>query len=178
MHVTRRVVGAAAAMVLFASAALAGDQKRPVQTVSSVDLSRYAGTWYEIARYPNRFQKQCTGNVTATYELRDDGNVTVVNSCKTEDGETDTATGKAKIVDSRTNARLKVSFFGPFYGDYWIINLGPNYEYAVVGTPDRDYLWILSRTPQIDEALYDVLLQRIAAQGFDTARIVKTPQGI
>lgn len=178
MHGTRRVVGAAAAMILLASAALAGDEKRPVQTVSSVDLGRYAGTWYEIARYPNRFQKQCTGNVTATYEIRDDGNVTVVNSCKTEDGETDTANGKAKIVDSRTNARLKVSFFGPFYGDYWIINLGPNYEYAVVGTPDRNYLWILSRTPQMDDALYDVLLQRIAAQGFDTARIVKTPQGI
>jgi apolipoprotein D and lipocalin family protein len=175
---TMRAIAAAVAALFLASVALADDEKRPVQTVSSVDLSRYTGTWYEIARYPNRFQKQCTGNVTASYELRDDGNVTVVNSCKTEDGETDTAKGKAKIVDSRTNARLKVSFFGPFYGDYWIINLGPNYEYAVVGTPDRNYLWILSRTPQMDEALYDVLLQRVAAQGFDTARIVKTPQGI
>jgi apolipoprotein D and lipocalin family protein len=175
---TMRAIAAAVAALFLASVALADDEKRPVQTVSSVELSRYTGTWYEIARYPNRFQKQCTGNVTATYELRDDGNVTVVNSCKTEDGETDIAKGKAKIVDSRTNARLKVSFFGPFYGDYWIINLGPNYEYAVVGTPDRNYLWILSRTPQMDEALYDVLLQRVAAQGFDTARIVKTPQGI
>ena len=175
---TMRAIAAAVAALFLASVALADDEKRPVQTVSSVDLSRYVGTWYEIARYPNRFQNRCAGNVSANYEIREDGNITVVNSCKEENGEINTATGKAKIVDSRTNARLKVSFFGPFYGDYWIINLGPNYEYAVVGTPDRNYLWILSRTPQMDDGLYDLLLQRIAAQGFDTARIVKTPQGI
>ena len=174
----KRIIAAVAAVLLPAGGALAGDEKRPVQTVSSVDLSRYVGTWYEIARYPNRFQNRCAGNVSANYEIREDGNITVVNSCKEENGEINTAKGKAKIVDSRTNARLKVSFFGPFYGDYWIINLGPNYEYAVVGTPDRNYLWILSRTPQMDDGLYDLLLQRIAAQGFDTARIVKTPQGI
>ena len=171
-------------------------EKQPLQTVNTVDLARYAGTWYEIARYPNRFQRDCAGDVTALYEVRPDGSVRFTSSYGlTEASPTcfnafvdDTMDRRltsvgtlmphasAKVVDRTTNAKLKVTFFWPFSGDYWIINLGPNYEYAVVGEPGRDYLWILSRTPQMDEATYNVLLERIARQGYDPGRLVKTPQ--
>jgi apolipoprotein D and lipocalin family protein len=146
------------------------------QVVSSVDLARYAGRWYEIARLPNSFQKKCAGGVTANYELRPDGKVTVINECRKASGEITRAKGTAKIADKKTNAKLKVTFFWPFYGDYWILDLGRNYEYAVVGEPKRRYLWILSRTPQIDDALYQELLAKMATQGFDTGRMIKTLQ--
>ncbi|MER3427442.1 MAG: hypothetical protein C4334_04955 [Pyrinomonas sp.] len=146
------------------------------QVVSRVDLDRYVGTWYEIARYPNRFQRQCVGDTTATYELRPDGKIRVTNRCRKRDGKFDTAKGTARVVDKRTNAKLKVTFFWPFSGDYWIIDLDPDYRYAVVGAPSRKYLWILSRTPQLDEATYRRILERVAAQGFDVERLVKTPQ--
>jgi apolipoprotein D and lipocalin family protein len=162
-----------AALIL---AACGGEKPAPMQVVSSVDLNRYAGTWYEVARYPNRFQRDCVGDVTATYELAKDGKVRVLNACREENGDLKTAEGTARVVDPETNARLEVTFFWPFSGDYWIINLGPNYEYAVVGEPSREYLWILSRTPRMDEATYDVLLQRIARQGYDTSKLVRTPQ--
>lgn len=154
----------------------AGPEKPPLQTVNSVDLARYAGTWYEIARYPNRFQRDCAGDVTAVYEVKSDGSVRVTNSCAEADGTMKSATASAKVVDRETNAKLKVTFFWPFSGDYWILNLGPNYEYAVVGEPGRDYLWILSRTPQMDEATYTVLTERIARQGYDPSRLIRTPQ--
>lgn len=134
------------------------------------------GQWYEIARLPNRFEKKCADSVTATYTLRPDGKIKVVNRCRKATGEFTTANGKAKIVDQETNAKLKVTFFWPFYGHYWILDLGPNYEYAVVGDPSRNYLWILSRTPQIDEALYQQLLAKMAARGFQTGRMIRTTQ--
>jgi apolipoprotein D and lipocalin family protein len=174
-----RVITAVLAAVLpFAMWVVAcGGEKTPsLQVVSSVDLGRYMGTWYEIARYPNRFQRDCAGDVMATYELREDGKVRVVNACREADGEAKTSEGTARVVDPKTNARLKVTFFWPFSGDYWIINLGPNYEYAVVGEPSREYLWILSRTPRMDDATYGVLLERIAKQGYDTSKLVRTPQ--
>jgi apolipoprotein D and lipocalin family protein len=146
------------------------------QIVPSVDLARYAGRWYEIARLPNSFQKKCAGGVTATYELRPDGKVTVINECRKASGEITRAKGTAKVADKQSNAKLKVTFFWPFYGDYWILDLGSNYEYAVVGEPKRSYLWILSRTPQIDDALYQGLLAKMANQGFDTSRMIKTQQ--
>ncbi|MEP6911807.1 MAG: lipocalin family protein, partial [bacterium] len=139
-----------------------------LEVVNSVDLARYAGRWYEIARLPNRFEKKCADSVTATYTLRTDGKIEVVNRCRKSSGEYTTAKGKAKIVDKQTNAKLKVTFFWPFYGDYWILDLGPNYEYAVVGDPSREYLWILSRTPRIPESLYQQLLAKMAARGFKT----------
>ena len=150
---------------------------RPLETVPSVDLARYAGTWYEIASYPQRFQKGCTGT-TATYTLRDDGKVEVLNRCARDslNGRVTVAKGKAKVVDTRTHAKLKVSFFWPFWGDYWIIDLGRDYEYAVVGHPKRKYLWILSRTPVMDETVYDGILDRLRAQGYDTKRLVRTLQ--
>ncbi len=141
------------------------------ETVPKVDLSRYMGTWYEIARYPNNFQQECRES-TATYTLREDGRVAVVNRCSTNSGNKE-ARGTAKVVDHTTNAKLKVSFFWPFYGDYWILNLGDDYDYAVVGTPDRKYLWILSRTPEMEATLYETLLAKIQAQGFEPGRLLK-----
>ena len=152
----------------------AGSRKDELPVVPAVDLSRYVGQWYEIARLPNRFQKKCAGSVTANYTLRADGNIQVVNRCRKASGEFTNAKGKAKVVDKKTNAKLKVTFFWPFYGKYWILDLGPNYEYAVVGEPGRNYLWILSRTPQIDEALYQQLLAKMQARGFDTTRMIRT----
>jgi apolipoprotein D and lipocalin family protein len=141
------------------------------ETVPKVDLSRYMGTWYEIARYPNNFQKECRES-TASYTLREDGRVAVVNRCRSNAG-TKEARATAKVVDHTTNAKLKVSFFWPFYGDYWILDLGADYDYAVVGTPDRKYLWILSRTPEMEASLYNNLLVKILSQGFEPARLLK-----
>lgn len=160
--------------VAGAARALVRDDKP--QVVPRVELDRYVGTWYEIARYPNRFQRQCVADTTATYELRPDGKIRVINRCRKGDGKIDTAKGTARVVDKQTNAKLKVTFFWPFSGDYWIIDLDPDYRYAVVGAPSRKYLWILSRTPQLDEATYRRILERVAAQGFDVNRLVKTPQ--
>ena len=151
-------------------------KKDELRVVDSVDLSRYVGTWYEIARLPNSFQKKCADSVTANYTLRADGKVGVVNRCRKPSGDYTTAKGKAKIVDKQTNAKLKVTFFWPFYGDYWILDLGQNYEYAVVGDPSRKYLWILSRTPRMDEALYQELLSKMAARGFKTEMMIRTVQ--
>ena len=147
-----------------------------LEVVNSVDLIRYAGRWFEIARLPNRFEKKCADSVTATYTLRTDGKIEVVNRCRKSSGEYTTAKGKAKIVDKQTNAKLKVTFFWPFYGDYWILDLGLNYEYAVVGDPSREYLWILSRSPRIEESLYQQLLAKMAARGFKTERMIRTSQ--
>jgi apolipoprotein D and lipocalin family protein len=154
-----------------------GDKtKSELEVVSTVDVSRYVGRWYEIARLPNRFEKKCADSVTATYALQPNGKIEVVNRCRKSSGEYTTAKGKAKIVDKKTNAKLKVTFFWPFYGDYWILDLGANYEYAVVGDPSREYLWILSRTPRIDEALYQQLLEKMRARGFKTESMIRTPQ--
>jgi apolipoprotein D and lipocalin family protein len=149
----------------------------PLKTVERVELGRYLGTWYEIASFPQRFQRGCTAT-TATYALRDDGQIDVLNRCRKEspDGEVASARGLARMVDRATNARLEVSFFRPFWGDYWIIDLGPDYEYAVVGHPNRDYLWILSRTPAMSEATLQGILARLQAQGYETARLVRTLQ--
>lgn len=149
----------------------------PLEVVPRVDLQRYLGTWYEIATIPQRFQKGCVG-VTAHYSLRPNGSIDVVNVCRKEtlDAIPRSIRGKAWIVDKTTNAKLKVRFFWPFAGDYWIIELDKDYQWAVVGHPDRTYYWILSRTPQMDLALYDELIRRAAAKGYDTSRIKKTLQ--
>jgi apolipoprotein D and lipocalin family protein len=166
------ILSVIATMILAGMAGVKG--KSELEVVDTVDLSRYAGRWYEIARLPNRFQKKCVDSVSATYTLRSDGKVDVVNRCRKANGEYTTAKGKAKVVDKKTNAKLKVTFFWPFYGDYWILDLGPDYEYAVVGAPNRDYLWILSRTPEIDNQLYERLLAKMATRGFETQRMIRT----
>ncbi len=149
----------------------------PLEVVPSVDLKRYAGQWYEISRFPHRFQEGCVGS-RAMYTLRDERKMTVLNECYegSFSGTPRSAKGTAKVADKQTNAKLKVSFFWPFYGDYWIIELGKEYEYAVVGHPDRTYLWVLSRTKTMDEALYQDILGRLAEKGYDVTRLIKTQQ--
>jgi apolipoprotein D and lipocalin family protein len=148
-----------------------------LETVQHVDIARYMGIWYEIAKLPQGFEKGLVG-ITATYELLPSGKVRVLNQGHQNDlgGRARTAKGTAKVVDPRTNAKLKVTFFWPFYGDYWIIELGRDYEYVVVGEPSRRYLWILSRAPLMDEDVYQGLLRRAGEKGFDISRIERTPQ--
>jgi len=183
MSVPRSIV--ALALLLASATACASRQSTtereslpPLQTVERVELPRYLGTWYEIASFPQRFQEGCTAT-TATYSLRDDGQIDVLNRCRKGglDGELDEAKGRARVVDETTNAKLEVSFFRPFWGDYWIIDLDPEgYEYAVVGHPGRDYLWIQSREPQLAPAVYEGILARLREQRYDTSRLVKTLQ--
>jgi apolipoprotein D and lipocalin family protein len=148
-----------------------------LETVESVDLERYLGTWYEIASYPAWFQRNCTAT-TAEYRRREDGLIGVVNSCRKGalDGKLKRAAGKARVVDAASNAKLKVSFFWPFWGDYWIIELDEDYRWAVVGEPKRKYLWILSRTPVLDEAEFDAIVAGLPAKGYDPARLQRTLQ--
>ena len=147
-------------------------QQNPPTTVKYVDLKKYAGLWYEIAKIPNSFQDQCVKGTTAKYILKDDGEFTVLNSCIDEDGKIDEADGVARIVDNKTNAKLEVSFvsfFGwrPFWGDYWIIGLDEDYKWAIVGTPNRKYGWVLSRTPQLSKKTMDEIFKILKDQGYN-----------
>jgi apolipoprotein D and lipocalin family protein len=163
----------AAASALLCSCSLTTQSLPPLEVVPRVEPSRYTGTWYEIARYPNSFQKGCIHS-SAVYKLGSDGSISVINSCLKK-GVMKTAKGKARIVDPITNAKLKVSFFWPFSGDYWIIDLGEDYDYAVVSEPRRKYLWILARSPQMDDSLYAQILSRLREKGFDTGILEKNP---
>jgi apolipoprotein D and lipocalin family protein len=154
----------------------------PVRTVPFVDLDRYAGDWFEIARFPNRFQRQCVGDVRATYARRSDGRLDVVNRCRTADGDSE-ARGVARIVDEHTSAKLKVRFAPAWlsvlpivWGDYWIIGLAPDYSWAVVGDPGRKYLWILARTSQLGDTSIAAARAAAVDSGFDVGRLVATPQ--
>ncbi len=166
---------ATALYFLFASALVVpscgGNQANAPVPVASVDLSRYMGKWYEIAKIPNRFQKKCAGNTTAEYTLRADGTVQVVNSCLDQEGKQVIAKGIGKVTDPLTNARLKVSFvsfFGMhfFWGDYWILGLDKNYRYAVVGVPSREYGWILGRKPELSSAEWTAVEAILRNQGY------------
>jgi apolipoprotein D and lipocalin family protein len=143
-----------------------------LEVVPHVELEKYLGKWYEIAHLPARFQEGCT-NTTATYTLSEDGNISVLNEC-IKNGKVKQAKGKAKVVDKNTGAKLKVSFFWPFSADYWIIDLGKDYHYAIVGTPNRKYLWVLSRTPQMDDKLYSRLIESVKSKGFDVSNLIRT----
>jgi apolipoprotein D and lipocalin family protein len=148
----------------------------PLETVRHVDLSRYVGRWFEIARYPNSFERKCDRDVTAEYSIRENGNIRVINACVNRTGRIERSEGTAKVVDASTNAKLKVTFFWPFYGKYWIIGLSDEYEYAVVGEPSRQYLWILSRAPVMPDAVYQRILHQIAASGYEPQKLAKTTQ--
>jgi len=141
-----------------------------------VELNRYVGKWYEIARYPKRFEHECDRDVTAEYSIREDGRIRVLNSCVTVAGRQKRAVGTAIVVDKTTCAKLKVTFFWPFYGKYWIIELGENYEYAVVGEPSHNYLWSLSRSPQLSEVRYQQILNSLNVNGDESSKLVKTRQ--
>ena len=146
-----------------------------------MDIDRYSGLWYEVARVPNRFQDHCVRNVTAVYVPRDDGQINVINRCVKEDGSEDKSEGLARIEDTTSNAYLKVSFFSvlgwrPVWGDYMVVGLGDEYEYALVGVPDRNYGWILSRDPQLSESEAEELLSQMLEKGYEPGSFVLTPQ--
>jgi apolipoprotein D and lipocalin family protein len=139
-----------------------------------VDLSRYAGKWYELARYENRFERGCR-EATAEYVLRDDGLVDVINSCETAKGERKTSRGRAKIVPDSADAKLKLSFCGPFYmGDYWVLDHDDDYQWAIVGEPSGCYLWILHREATPEPSLVSSLRQRAGALGYDLRKLRRT----
>lgn len=162
-------------LILACAPALAAADAAPLPTVAQVDLARYAGAWYEIALLPNRFQRQCVADTQARYRL-DGERVEVLNRCRRADGSVEDIKGHAKVVQGSGNARLRVSFFWPFYGDYWVLALDPDYRHVLVGAPSRKYAWVLSRTPQLDDAALQALLDRAAELGFDKAAFRRTPQ--
>ncbi len=178
---TRKTITIFVILSIFLTAAGCANMSKqtslPLQVVPYVDLNLYTGVWYEIARYPNSFQEGCVGS-KATYSVRDDGKISVLNECydKSFEGKLKIAKGKAWVVDAQTNAKLKVSFFLFFAGDYWIIDLGKNYEYAVIGHPKRTYLWILSRTKEMDSEVYEAIVSRLGHKDYDTSMLIKTPQ--
>jgi apolipoprotein D and lipocalin family protein len=155
-----------------------------LQAVTSVDLERYMGVWYEIARLPNPFQDDCAGEVTATYTLLGENEIQVVNRCRGEEGKVNEVEGRARRASpAGPAAKLEVRFapaflsFLPFvWGKYWIIDLDKDYRYAVVGEPDREFLWILSRTPDLPDATMQEILARVRAQGYDLSGLIRTRQ--
>ena len=146
-------------------------------TVKALDLNRYLGTWYEIARFPHSFEKNLVG-VTATYSLRDDGLIKVLNEGykNTLNGERSKAVGKAKIPNKLEPGKLKVSFFWIFYADYFVLELDENYQYVMIGSSSDKYFWILSRTPHMDPAVYDMLLEKARKRGYNLDKLYKVPQ--
>ncbi|HHS50604.1 MAG TPA: hypothetical protein ENN07_05760 [candidate division Zixibacteria bacterium] len=168
-------IGSSAIIAILLICAVAfGGSKDPLETVGSVDLERYLGRWFEVARYPTRFQNESCVVATADYSLMDNGQIRVLNTCWKDhaDGEMqDKAEGRAKSV-SDNNSRLKVSFFRPFWANYWIIDLGHDYEYAVVSAPSRKYLWILCRESSMDTALFDEIVARLESRGFQRERLL------
>lgn len=154
-----------------------------LQTVSKVDVQQYMGTWYEIAKYPNRFQKQCVANTQAQYRLLPDGDIQVINRCLEAGGRVSEAIGQARQIGPADSPRLKVrfapswlSFLPMVWGDYWIIDLDENYQWVAVSEPQREYLWVLSRQPQMEASVYQALLQRLQAKGFDLQKIETSVQ--
>jgi apolipoprotein D and lipocalin family protein len=176
---TRMVAGwLALVLIAFTAIAPAHAEPAPLVSVPSVDVPRYMGTWHEVAKYPNWFQRKCASSTQATYSLQADGRVQVLNRCKTDKGEWTEALGAARQIGGPNSPRLKVrfapewlSFIPMVWGDYWIIDLDPDYQWVVVSEPKREYLWILSRTPQMPAAIYQVLLGKLQDRGFDLKRI-------
>ncbi len=152
-----------------------------VTTIASLDVPRYMGTWHEIAKFPNRFQAKCVANTRARYLAQADGSVQVLNSCIPADGDTIDALGLAKQIGSATSPKLQVRFAPAWlswlpmvWGDYWVIDLDADYQLAAVSDAKREYLWVLSRTPQINAKAYDALLERLKAQHFDVQKLERT----
>ena len=161
------------------SSAVPANVPTPPVPVARVDLARYVGLWHEIARIPNRFQGHCARDITARYEILKDGRIGVINSCVGKDGKVSQAVGIAKVIDAETNARLKVSFFSilgirPFWGDYWILGLGDDYEFAVIGTPNRKYGWILARTPHPTPETLEKAWRVLKEQGYAIERFQRS----
>lgn len=171
-HRSRRpLLVLACTWVLLTPNEVCGSTPDAVTTVPHVDLTRYVGLWHQLALIPNRFQDQCVSGTTATYALREDGRIDVLNRCTDAKGRIDEAKGLARVIDRSTNAKLEVSFVSflgwrPFWGDYWVIGLDEDYAWAVVGTPDRKYGWILARTPELDPASWQEIMEVLGANGY------------
>lgn len=181
-----KLYAAAFAILLVSTSSPANSQSDdPVKTIATLDVPRYMGTWYEIAKFPNWFQKKCVSNTRAVYSIRPDGNLKVLNSCNTADGSISEAEGTARQIGAKDSPKLEVrfapawlSFLPMVWGDYWIIDLDPEYQIAVVSDPRREYLWILSRSPRLDKKVYDALLQRLQASQFDVKKLEPTLQAL
>lgn len=183
--VVNKKVVAVGVLLLFTALLVKAEKKNrePLRVVPSVDLDRYQGLWYEIARLPNRFENKCASSVTARYERLGADRLKVVNQCLKRDGKMTTAEGVARLKDKKgPNSRLEVRFapaflsFLPVWGDYQIIELAPDYSYALVGDSSRKYLWILARSPQLSESSYSKLAEAATAQGFDVSKLIRTKQ--
>ncbi len=184
----KKVVNLSIIVIVLAAAIAASAQSRKptdVKTVALVDLKQYSGKWFEIAKYPIKFQKHCVGNTTVTYTLKSNGRLEILNECVKKDGSADSAKAEGKVADKVSNAKLKVWFaserlsFLPLpWAKYWIIDLDPKYEYAVIGEPKREYLWVLSRKAEMSDVTYQGILRRIEAMGYNPGRLEKTPQNV
>lgn len=168
--------------ILFAAALPAAEANLPdLKVVSELDLDRYAGRWFELARLPNKYQDKCAGEVTATYRLQRDGRIEVVNECSTADGDTMSVVGAAKMVEPPSKLKVRfapawLSFLPMVWGDYWVIDLADDYAWAAVGEPSREYFWILSREPRLSEETIQEIVGRAEAQGYDLAPMTRTRQ--
>ena len=169
--------------LLMCSATSHAQALPPVQTIASLDVPRYMGTWFELAKFPNVFQRKCVSNTRAVYTLNVDNTVQVLNRCRIQDGSTIEALGHAKQMGNATSPVLKVRFAPELlgwlplvWGDYWVIDLDDQYQLAAVSDAKREYLWVLSRSPKIDQTRYAALLQRLKQQGFDVDKLQVTPQ--
>lgn len=174
---------ASALLSPFAMPAQAAEPVAPLQTIERLDVGRYLGTWYEIAKYPNIFQRQCVSDTRALYRLREDGQLDVVNRCRKDNGEMAEAVGRARQIGAADSPKLEVRFAPAWlswlpmvWGNYWVIDLDPAYQLVAVGEPKREYLWVLSRTPAVDAAAYQALLARLQTKGFDLSKLEKTAQ--
>lgn len=172
-----------AVILIVASATLSAAEANPppLHTVVELDLKRYAGRWFEIARLPNRFQTSCAGEVTATYRLRPDGKIDVVNECSTDDGAVKSAKGQARIVDGPMKLQVRfapawLSFLPMVWGDYWVMDLADDYSWAVVGEPAREFFWILAREPRLSEPEIQEIVKRAEEQGYDLSTMTRTRQ--
>lgn len=176
-------LGRMSRVLLLAGAATIGagaaEAATPLAVVPQLDLDRYAGAWHEIARYPNFFERMCARDVTAHYARNPDATITVVNACRKEDGAMQSVEGIARVVaPAKLQVRFAPAWLGwlPFvWGDYWVIDLAPDYSYAVVGAPSREYLWILARSPRMDDATYAGIAGNLANFGYDAARLQRNP---
>lgn len=172
------LVGACALGVSAQLAASPTGNDVPLATIPSLDVPRYMGRWYEVAKFPNRFQQKCVGDTTAEYRLQPNGSLQVINRCRREDGRLEEAIGAARQPGDRSSPKLEVrfapawlSFIPAVWGDYWVIDLDTDYQLVAVSEPKREYLWILSRNPNVSEDVYERLLQRLRGKGFDTRKL-------
>ncbi len=177
---TERIKRWLLAMLLATSSTATSAADAPLPVVTAVDLDRYAGKWHEIARYPNRFERMCVGDVTATYGRNADGTVAVVNECRKADGTRERADGVARVVQAPAKLQVRfapawLSWLPLVWGDYWIVDLDPDYKYVIVGEPSREYLWVLAREPALDDDAWHTLYGKLPRLGYDPEKLVRNP---